>query len=147
LSGRYRQLDYKINLKNKNKLTSIENDLKLLNENINPKDQLKYLSELTCQISIVHDIYHENKKKIDETIKEFEDAMLKYKHYDFDTRLTPFYLEFKAHLNLLLYIRETSTSYTHIPYNEFDDKILSEILFKISSIMIVNHGILKLSKY
>ncbi len=147
LNGKYRKLDYKLDLKGKNSLGTIEAHLKILNENIDSDKKHLYLQSLIELTKIVYQIYYDNKEKIDNSIKELEKAMIKYKHFDFDTTINSFYLEFNGLLNLLRYIKEISTTYTREFDEEFTFLNLSEILYKITSIMIVNEGILKLHKY
>lgn len=146
LNHKYRKLDYKLDLKGKSNLNSIETHLKILNENIDPEKKHLYLKKLIELTSPVYKIYSENKEKFDTSIKELEKAMIKYEHYDFNKTINNFYLEFLGILNLLRYIKEVSTTYT-IEFNEdFTYLDLSEILYKITSIMIVNEGVLKLHK-
>jgi len=147
LNSYYRQLDYNLDLKGKTDLTLIENHLKILNENIDPYDKHAYLQDLIELASNVYQVYYENEEKIDKAINELEKAMIKYKHFDFDTTINNFYLEFKGLLNLLLYIKEVSTTYTREFDRDFTPLNLSEILYKIASIMIINKGILKALKY
>lgn len=73
--------------------------------------------------------------------------MIRYQYYDSNKKTTDFYLEFLSLLNLLLYIKEISTTYTREYESIIDYLALSEILYKITSIMIVNEGILKIHKY
>jgi len=147
LNWKYRKLDYKLDLKNKKNLTLIENNLKVLHENMNSKQKNMYLNELINRAPKVYKLYSDNSEKINEGILKLEKAMIEYKNYDFDRTLTEFYLEFKGLLNLLLYIKEISTTYTCEFDEDFDNLTLSEVLYKIASIMIVNEGVLKLSKY
>ncbi|CAM3470011.1 hypothetical protein [Arcobacter aquimarinus] len=147
LNRRYRRLDYKLDLKQNKNLNKVEYNLKVLHENMNSKDKNLYLKELIKRIEKVNNIYKKNKDKIDSTINKLEEAIKKYKYYDFDTTINEFYLDFKSLLNLFLYIRKVSTNYTEEYDEDFYYLTLSEILYKLSSIMIVNHGILKTSKY
>ena len=147
LNRKYRNLDYKLDLKNKKKLTKIETNLKILNEHIDPDKKHIYLDELIKRSQKVYNIYFDNKEKIDNAIKDLENSMIRYQYYDFNKKTTDFYLEFLSLLNLLLYIKEISTTYTRDYESIIDYLALSEILYKITSIMIVNEGVLKIHKY
>lgn len=146
LNHKYRKIDYKLDLQKKSKLNPIEYNLKILHENMNPKEKKLYVEEVIKRSEKVHNIYKNNSVRIEEAITELENAMIKYQNYDFDRVITKFYLDFKGLLNLLLYIREVSTTYTREFEEDFYYLTLSEVLYKITSIMIVNEGVLKLHK-
>lgn len=147
LNRKYRKLDYKLDLQKNDDLNTVEKHLKILNENIDPSKKHLYLDDLIKLAPSVYQIYYDNKEKIDKSIKQLENEMKKYKYYDFDNTINDFYLEFKGLLNLLRYIKEVSTTYTNEFDKDFTTLTLSEIVYKITSIMIVNEGVLKISKY
>lgn len=145
--NKYRKLDYIIDLKNKQELCQIKYNLKVVNENINSKEKKMYLNKVIEEIFIIKDIFINNQEKIDFTIKRLKKEIFKYENYDFDTIENNFYLEFKGLLHLFLYIKKISTDYTCEFEEDFQNLTLSEILYKLSSIMVANELILRISRY
>jgi hypothetical protein len=80
LNNQYRKLDYILDLKNNKELSDIEYNLKILNENMNPKEKNLYLNKVIKEIVKINDIYKNNQEKIDFTIKRLEKEITKYKN-------------------------------------------------------------------
>ena len=62
----YGKIDYDLDLKDKSDLTSIEHNLKVLNESINSKDKFKYERQVLKRVKNVYKIYFDNEKKIED---------------------------------------------------------------------------------
>lgn len=90
LNRKYRNLDYKLDLKNKKKLTETETNLKILNEHINHDKKHLYLDELIKRSQKVYSIYFDNKEKINKAIENLENSMIKYQYYDFTRNIQSF---------------------------------------------------------
>ncbi|WP_152057711.1 hypothetical protein [Aliarcobacter butzleri] len=140
----FRKINYKLDIKTKKELTSFEHNLKRLYENIDSNKKHEYLSEFTNNMQNVHNIYSNNQDKFDTTIKELENIFNIYKKYTENDEVFNFSIKFQSLIHLLNYIKTVSTDYTNIPDKNFDELILSEIIYKLVSTQIIINSINKI---
>ncbi|MFX4267761.1 hypothetical protein ACOL29_08940 [Aliarcobacter butzleri] len=123
----------------------VKQSLNNLYKRISPDKRQKLYNHAIEQLKKVHLIYRNNKEIIDNMIELMENEYMKFKRYYFGSRLNILHEDYLEMLNLLKYIRYIERHYFY--YNEIHPSIaISKMFIQISNIMIVNRGILEISR-
>lgn len=123
----------------------VKQALNNLYKRIAPDNRQELYNGAIEQLKEVHLIYRNNKEIIDEKIVLMENEYMKFKRYYFGSKLDILHEDYLEMLNLLKYIRYIERHYFY--YNEIHPSIaISKMFIQISNIMIVNRGILEISR-
>lgn len=123
----------------------VKQALNNLYKRIAPDERQKLYNSAIEQLKEVHLIYRNNKEIIDKKIELMENEYMKFKRYYFGSKLDILHEDYLEMLNLLKYIRYIERHYFY--YNEIHSSIaISKMFIQISNIMIVNRGILEISR-
>ena len=121
----------------------IKSHLKILYENFDIAKKCEYCKIVKDKLANFHNIYHKNQEEINKSIVDLEQAISKFKRYDFVGMTSRCFEDLKELLNLLLYIKKCSISF-YVSDGEY--VFLSQLAANLSELMMINQGVLKISR-
>ena len=121
----------------------IKSHLKILYENFDIARKAEYCKIVKDKLANFHNIYHKNQEEINKSIVDLEQAISKFKLYDFVGMTSRCFEDLKELLNLLLYIKKCSISFS---VSDGEYVFLSQLAANLSELMMINQGVLKISR-
>jgi hypothetical protein len=121
----------------------IKSHLKILYENFDIAKKCEYCKIVKDKLANFHNIYHKNQEEINKSIVDLEQAISKFKLYDFVGMTSRCFEDLKELLNLLHYIKKCSISFS---VSDGEYVFLSQLAANLSELMMINQGVLKISR-
>jgi len=146
IMSKYSKIHYMLDLKEQANINEIDNHLKILYECIDNPDRIKYSHFAEDKMSEFYKVCINYKNLIDEKIKILEKKYAKFKRYDFGNTYDSLHQDFNELLNLLRYIEYVSKDHFLNHEEGAGDIALSNVFFNLLKIMVVNRGILEISR-
>jgi len=143
--SKYAHLDYYLDLQ-EIKNDEVKQHLKILNECVKEEDRLKFFDFANEKLLDVFQVYEKNKVLIDDLLSTMEKKYARFRRYDFGNNYGILHQDFRELLNLLRYIKSVSSRKLTKGKIEFKNVAISMGFFELLIVMIVNDGILKLSR-
>jgi len=143
--SKYSKLIYDFDFINQ-EMDYVKEQIKILYENIDAKDRKKLCKNVSNILKDVYKIYEDNKILIDSKIELMRKEYSKFRRYYFEYSSNILKKDFLELFNLLKYIKYVSEC-SHISCSDgFENLTISWIFTDVLYIMVVNQGILELSR-